>query len=138
MDMQFPTLSTERLTLRPFVPTDWQAVYSYTANPAVMTYIPEGTFSEAQAQIFVEQHSGAEAAAVAVVLSRNARLIGHIIFHPWFAPETYEIGWVLNPEFGQQAMQQKQHEHCSIMGLHHCRRTGLSPHANQKTLLHTV
>lgn len=97
--MLFPTLHTRRLTIRHFIATDWPAVHSYTANPSVMAYIPEGTFSEEQAQAFVEQNSGEEAEAVAVLLSGTELLIGHGIFHPWFAPETYEIGWVFNPQY---------------------------------------
>ena len=99
--MQFPTLHTHRLTIRPLTPTDWQAVYTYTANPTVMTYIPEGTFSEAQAQAFVERHSSDQAEAAAVLLSAEQRLIGQISFHLWFAPQTYEIGWVFNPDYYQ-------------------------------------
>jgi RimJ/RimL family protein N-acetyltransferase len=97
--MPFPTLHTQRLTIRPFQPADWQRVFSYTADPAVMAYIPEGIFSEAQAQAFVERHSGDEAEAAAVVLTGEQQLIGHVIFHPWFAPRTYEVGWVFHPDY---------------------------------------
>ena len=47
--MRFPNLRTSRLELRQFETTDWRSVYAYTADPIVMTYIPEGTFTEAQA-----------------------------------------------------------------------------------------
>lgn len=100
--MLFPTLHTRRLTIRPFVPADWQAVYTYTANPSVMTYIPEGIFSDVQAQTFVQQQIGEQAQAVAVLLASDELLIGHILFHVWFAPQTYEIGWVFNPGYYRQ------------------------------------
>lgn len=97
--MRFPTLSTQRLTIRPFALDDWPAVFGYTANPMVMTYIPEGPYKRDQAVAFVEKHSGDDAEAVAVVLAAEQRLIGHIVFHPWFAPRTYEIGWIFDPAY---------------------------------------
>lgn len=100
--MHFPTLQTCRLTIRQFTAADAPAVYAYTSNPQVMTYIPEGPLSAEQARAFVEQHSGADARAVAVVRSADHQLVGHLSFHPWFAPQTYEIGWVFHPEFHGQ------------------------------------
>ena len=32
-----------------------------------------------------------------MVLKETGQLIGHMVFHPWFAPRTYEIGWVFHP-----------------------------------------
>ena len=26
-------------------------------------------------------------------------MIGHLVFHPWFAPRTYEIGWLLGKAY---------------------------------------
>ena len=37
--------------------------------------------------------------ALALVLKAEGRLIGHLLFNPWFAPRTYEIGWVLNRRY---------------------------------------
>lgn len=47
-------LQTERLLIRNFKLTDWEAVYEYTSDPVVMKYIPEGIFSKDDAQKFVE------------------------------------------------------------------------------------
>jgi RimJ/RimL family protein N-acetyltransferase len=100
--MHIPTLHTQRLTIRPFSAADWQAVYAYTSNPLVMAYMPSGTLTQVQAQEFVERHSSDQAEAAAVVLTATQHLIGHIIFHPWFAPRTYEIGWAFNPGWHRQ------------------------------------
>jgi RimJ/RimL family protein N-acetyltransferase len=97
--MRLPTLCTERLNIRQFVPTDWPALYAYTANPAVMAYMPDEPFTKAQAQEFVIVQSGDEAQVFAVALTATQALIGHIIFHPWFAPQTHEIGWVFHPAY---------------------------------------
>ncbi|MBT2689661.1 GNAT family N-acetyltransferase [Bacillus sp. ISL-47] len=92
-------LKTERLKIRKFQSEDWQAVYEYTSNAAVMKYIPEGTFSEEAAKEFVDKNSGDGAKHFAVRLKDGNDLIGHISFHKYFGDHTYEIGWVFNPKF---------------------------------------
>jgi [ribosomal protein S5]-alanine N-acetyltransferase len=89
-------IETQRLRIRSFQPNDWQAVYDYTSDPAVMMYIPEGPFTPEQAKAFVEENMGEQARAVTVLLKPGDMLVGHMVFHPWFAPRTYEIGWVFN------------------------------------------
>ena len=100
--MTIDHIDTQRLRLRSFQRNDWQAVYEYTSDPAVMGYIPEGLFTPAQAQAFVADNMGAHARAVAVLLKTANILIGHIVFHPWEAPQTYEIGWVFNRAYHGQ------------------------------------
>ena len=90
------TIETARLRLRSFQHQDWQAVYDYTSDAAVMMYIPEGQFTPAQAKAFVADNMGEHARAVAVLFKTTDRLIGHMVFHPWFDSETYEIGWVFH------------------------------------------
>ena len=90
-------IETQRLRIRSFQPNDWQAVYGYTSDPAVMAYIPEGPFTTEQARAFVDDNTGEQARAFAVLLKADDTLVGHMVFHPWFAPLTYEIGWVFDP-----------------------------------------
>ncbi len=94
--MPIDHIETQRLRIRPFQPNDWQAVYDYTSDPAVMMYIPEGPFTPEQAKAFVAENMGEQARAVTVLLKTGDMLVGHMVFHPWFAPRTYEIGWVFN------------------------------------------
>lgn len=96
-------IETERLRIRPFQDEDWAAVYAYTSNPAVMAYIPEGVMTEAQAQEFVHKQQQADSiTAYALLRKGDQQFIGHMIFHPWFAPRTYEIGWILHPAYHRQ------------------------------------
>jgi RimJ/RimL family protein N-acetyltransferase len=67
-----------------------------------MGYIPEGPFTSEQAKAFVAENIGEQARAVAVLLKTADRLIGHMVFHPWEAPQTYEIGWVFNHTYHGQ------------------------------------
>lgn len=95
-------IETERLRIRPLVPEDWQAVHDYTSDAAVMTYLPEGQMTEEQTRQFIAEHMSEEARAYAVDLRDEDRLIGHVLFHPWFSPRIYEIGWVLHPRYQGQ------------------------------------
>jgi RimJ/RimL family protein N-acetyltransferase len=100
--MTIANIETQRLRIRAFRRDDWPAVHDYTSDPAVMMYLPEGPFTPEQAKAFVADNAGEQASAVAVLLKTDNMLIGHMVFHPWFAPQTYEIGWVFNRTYHGQ------------------------------------
>jgi RimJ/RimL family protein N-acetyltransferase len=96
------SIETERLRIRHVTADDWQAIHAYTSDPGVMTYLPEDVMTEDQTRQFVATSMIEEAQAYAVILRSEDRLIGHITFHPWFAPRIYEIGWVFHPRYQGQ------------------------------------
>jgi [ribosomal protein S5]-alanine N-acetyltransferase len=95
-------IETQRLRIRSFQRNDWQAVYGYTSDPAVMRYIPEEPFTPEQAKAFVADNMGEQARFVSVLLKTDDMLVGHMEFHPWFASRTYEIGWVFDRAYHGQ------------------------------------
>lgn len=100
--MHFAPIETQRLVICPFQPEDWQAVYEYMSDRAVTAYLPEGQFTEAQTREFLAKNSSDQAEALAVTRKGEQTLIGHMIFHPWYAPQIYEIGWVFNRRYHGQ------------------------------------
>lgn len=91
---------TARLIIRSFQKDDWQAVATYTTMPAVMEFIGDGVDTLEEAKAWVTKNATGEAIrGYALILKADQQLIGHMIFHPWFAPQTYEIGWVLHPDY---------------------------------------
>ena len=92
-------IKTKRLLIREFEVQDWQAVYEYTSDINVMKYIPEGVFNEEEAKKFVSENSGIKAKHFPVILLNENIVIGHMVFHQYFGDHTYEIGWVLNPNY---------------------------------------
>jgi [ribosomal protein S5]-alanine N-acetyltransferase len=96
--MQMPTITTARLQLRPLTSADTALVHAYTGDAQVMTYVPPHQMTWAQTQAFVAAQSGDDAQALAITLI-TGQLIGHIIFHAWVAPRTYELGWVIHPDY---------------------------------------
>ena len=96
--MQMPTLTTSRLHLRPLTIADTVAVHAYTSDTQVMMYVPPHQMTWDQTQTFVAAQTGDDAQALAITLVAG-HLIGHIIVHPWVAPQTYELGWVIYPDY---------------------------------------
>ena len=92
-------ITTKRLVIRTFESEDWQEVYEYTSDSTVMTYLPEGVFTEEDAKQFVATNIGDNAEKFPVVLKDENIVIGHIAFFPYFGEHTYEIGWVFNPKY---------------------------------------
>lgn len=97
--MQVPTIATARLCLRPLAPDDWSAVYDYARLPEVQRFIPDGVTTEEESRDFVARNQGDQARAIAIERASEGRLIGHLMFHEWFAPQTYEIGWICHPAY---------------------------------------
>lgn len=93
----FTPIQTERLRIRRFILDDWQAAFAYTSDPTVMHYLEERPMTEAQAQQFIAENLGEDAGHFAVDRCSDNRLVGHMSFHPWFGPRTFEIGWVMHP-----------------------------------------
>ena len=66
-----------------------------------------------QAEIFIDKNTGDDIEEYAVVLNSENKLIGHIVFHEWYAPfKTWEIGWVFNNSYHNKGYAQKQQKLC--------------------------
>lgn len=103
---------TERLIIREFEPEDWQDVLQYTSDPVVMHYMPEPVHTEETVKQFLAQNKGDKAHHYAVCLQKEQRVIGHVVFHPWFGEHTYEIGWVFNSTYHRRGTPRKLPELC--------------------------
>src|SRR5215470_16657923 len=90
----FSERKTDRLLLRAIRVDDWQAVHRYMSEPSVTKWLPEGILDEKQSREFAIKNSGENFQAVAVLTRDSKEFVGHMVFHPWFAPQTYELGWV--------------------------------------------
>jgi ribosomal-protein-alanine N-acetyltransferase len=94
--MNLTEIETVRLRLRAIVASDWPAIFAYMSDPRVTAFLPQGRLDEEAARAFALKHSSSESEAVAVVEKASGQIIGHMPFHPWSAPETYEIGWAFS------------------------------------------
>jgi RimJ/RimL family protein N-acetyltransferase len=97
--LSFGEIETPRLSLRGLTAEDWPSVYGYMSDPRVTAWLPEGLLDEQASRAFALKNSRDGGEAVAVILKSSGRMIGHMVFHPWHAPRTHEIGWV----FGQES-----------------------------------
>ena len=93
--MLLTALHTERLTIRPFRREDAEEVHAYMADPAVVEHLPEEAFSRRDTDRFIAEQMSDKGTSFAMECRRRSVLVGHFIFHKWFADRTYEIGWVV-------------------------------------------
>jgi RimJ/RimL family protein N-acetyltransferase len=98
-------LDTERLTLRPFVESDFEAMHAMRSNPKVVLYLYEEPFSPEQTRDLLTRKMAVTAWAheddwfsVAVVERSSGATVGDIAFH-WVSERdrTAEIGFVFDP-----------------------------------------
>jgi RimJ/RimL family protein N-acetyltransferase len=93
-NIRFAPIETKRLILRRFAPDDWRAVHRYMSDPHVTAFLPEGVMSPARARAYAVRNAK-KPQAVALTEKTSGELIGHMPFHPWFGPATWEVGWAL-------------------------------------------
>ena len=84
------------LTIRRMRPDDAGALYRLLSDPKVMRHL-EPPFDRARSDAFLREAGLCESPLVYAV-QEDARLIGYVIYHP-YDEESYEIGWVLFPEY---------------------------------------
>ena len=98
-------LETSRLTLRPFVEGDFDAVYAMRSDPEVARYLYQGPLSEEETRSRLERNMALSAWAaegdwlsVAAVERESGLVVGDMAFH-WVSERdrTAEIGFVFDP-----------------------------------------
>jgi RimJ/RimL family protein N-acetyltransferase len=98
-------LDTERLTLRPFVESDFEAMHAMRSSPEVVRYLYEEPFSPEQTWDWLRRMMAGSAWAnegdwlsVAVVERASGTTVGDLAFH-WVSERdrTAEIGFVFDP-----------------------------------------
>jgi RimJ/RimL family protein N-acetyltransferase len=98
-------LETSRLTLRPFVEEDFEAIYAMRADPEVARYLYGEPLSAAEARDFLQRRLGGSAwssegdwLSVAAVERVSGTTVGDVAFH-WVSERdrTAEIGFVFDP-----------------------------------------
>ncbi len=65
----------------------------------IIKHLPEDLFSKNDTKEFIDSNIGKNSKNYALILKDDESLIGHMIFHKWFAPDTLEIGWVINSQY---------------------------------------
>ncbi|MDD4663520.1 MAG: GNAT family N-acetyltransferase [Caldisericia bacterium] len=92
-------IETVRLVIRPFQADDWANALEYLTDPVVMHYIPLGVMDKNQVIDFVSEEPNEKSECFAIELKSDKKVIGQVIYHPWFAKDTFEIGWIIHPGY---------------------------------------
>lgn len=95
-------LTTRRLIIRDYLPSDWQDLLEIFSDPETMRQcepVYDAAKTKAALAYFVDH-----AAAFAVTLADTGKVIGHALFHqlPGEEPGIYEIGWFFNRGYWRQ------------------------------------
>jgi RimJ/RimL family protein N-acetyltransferase len=99
-------IETERLLIREFTPSDWQAVHDYAKQAAILIYEAWGPNTEADTRLFVDtaveeqQKSPRDTFELAIILKSQIKLIGGCSFR--FAGnerEKVSMGYIIHPEY---------------------------------------
>ena len=102
---RMPTLTTERLILRPMRPLDAEDMYRYACRQDVTEYLlwsphPSRSYTEEYLRYIQKRYALGEFYDWAVVDRDSGRMIGTCGFTRFDPPHNIgEIGYVLNPEF---------------------------------------
>ncbi len=99
-------LETERLLLRPLVPSDFDALYSYQSRTDVARFLLWGPRDEAEVRESLEKklQSGiirapGDLLALAVVLKETSEMIGDFILHRQDDEQRQaELGYIIHPD----------------------------------------
>lgn len=93
-------LKTKRLIIRRFQESDWEDLYEYLADEAVVYYEPYEVFSREKCQEEARIRSVSKA-FWAVCLKANGKMIGNLYFERG-KYDTWEIGYVFNLQYQGQ------------------------------------
>jgi len=96
------SVTTKRLTIRNFIDGDWPYVYEYTKLEHVMAFVNHGMMTLGETIRFVNENIGGKPLAFPIIITDTNQLIGHLTFTPYLSGHTYEIGWIIHPDFQGQ------------------------------------
>ena len=133
MDADHPPfrLETDRLLLRPFAPSDHDALHAIFSREEVVRYLYEGPHDEDEVQrrldLKITQRSierPGDILRLAVLSKANGRVIGDVVLH-WMDDEhrSAEVGFALHPDhqgkgYTTEAVQVLLRVAFEVLGLH--------------------
>ncbi|WP_299371681.1 GNAT family N-acetyltransferase [uncultured Kiloniella sp.] len=92
-------LETSRLRIRQYQSTDLEPTRAMSQDPELRKWIPTGVYSDKEHAEYVRVSGTADAKDFVVEDKMTDVVIGEMTFHPWFVEKTWEIGWLILPEF---------------------------------------
>ncbi|MEM7738129.1 MAG: GNAT family protein [Deinococcota bacterium] len=106
VDVTLP-IYTDRLSLRPFEQSDFEAMHIYHSDPKVCRYLPWPARNKEDSQAALERRINStqlsqegDTLYLAVTISQTADLIGEVIlFWRSLTSKQAELGYVFNPAF---------------------------------------
>lgn len=107
------TMETERLTIRPFAPTDAPDLQAILGDAETMAFL-EPPYDLAKTEAFLRDFCIGRQGARVAALRETGQVIGYLLFKP-LEPGVYELGWIFNRAFWRQGY---AYEACSALVRH--------------------
>lgn len=100
-------METERLTIRPFEPTDAPALQAILGDAETMAFV-EPPYDLVRTEAFLRDFCIGRQGAKAAVLRETGQVIGYLLFKP-LEPGVYEMGWIFHRAYWRRGY---AHEAC--------------------------
>lgn len=136
------TLESERLILRPFEETDFEAVHAYASVARNIQYMEWGPNDESDTKSFISdaiamsKENPCKNYQYAAVLKSAQKLIGacNLVLR---GDDQAELGWILHRDYWKQGFGTEMGKRLLAFGFEELACTGLLPAVTQKIMAHT-
>ena len=92
-------LETSRLRIRQYRESDLEPTRRMSQDAELRKWLPSGVYSDKEHADYVNVCGTADAKDFVVEDKVTGCVVGEMTFHPWFVEKTWEIGWLILPEF---------------------------------------
>ncbi|WP_085908418.1 GNAT family N-acetyltransferase [Kiloniella majae] len=97
--LDFLPLETPRLRIRQYCSTDLEPTRQMSQNPELRKWLLSGIYSDKEHEEYVRVSSTADTKDFVVEEKATKRVVGEMTFHLWEVKKTWEMGWLILPEF---------------------------------------
>ncbi|WP_082114022.1 GNAT family N-acetyltransferase [Kiloniella litopenaei] len=92
-------LETPRLRIRQYRDSDLEPTRRMSQDAGLRKWLPSGVYSDQEHADYVRVSGTADAKDFVVEDKVTGCVVGEMTFHLWFVEKTWEIGWLILPEF---------------------------------------
>ncbi|WP_120495888.1 GNAT family N-acetyltransferase [Kiloniella sp. EL199] len=92
-------LETSRLRIRQYRHTDLETTRQMSQDAELRKWLISGVYSDKEHEEYVRISSGPDTKDFVVEDKITGKIIGEMTFHLWFVERTWEMGWLILPEF---------------------------------------
>ncbi|WP_053005784.1 GNAT family N-acetyltransferase [Kiloniella spongiae] len=97
--LNFLPLETSRLRIRQYQGTDLEPTRRMSQDPELRKWLLSGVYSDKEHEEYVKVSSTSDTKDFVVEEKATGLVMGEMTFHRWEVQRTWEMGWLILPEF---------------------------------------